>query len=61
MNAAENMENLIKKFCETKKSSVTTSAEMDKRILDDALMAYEKLETKQTVERQPIIWRIIMW
>jgi len=60
MSAAENIERLIKKFYITKKSSVTTSAEMDKRVLDDALAAYGKSKTKKTADLQPIVWRIIM-
>ena len=39
------IENLIKKFCETKKSYVTTSDEMDSKILNDALEIYEKCKT----------------
>jgi hypothetical protein len=60
MSAAETIENLIKKFCEIKKSSVAMSDEMDKKVLADALAAYEKTETKKTAEHQPNIWRIIM-
>jgi len=60
MGAAENIEKLIKKFCITKKSLVTTSAEMDKRVLDDALLAYEKSEKTKSAVTGPNIWRIIM-
>ncbi|MFC1738681.1 hypothetical protein ACFL1G_06500 [Planctomycetota bacterium] len=60
MNAAENIERLIKKFYEAEKSSATTSAEMDKRVLDDVLVAYEKSKKAKTAVKQPLIWRIIM-
>ncbi|HUV40551.1 MAG TPA: hypothetical protein VMW23_02030, partial [Sedimentisphaerales bacterium] len=60
MSAAENVEKLIKKFCIAKKSSVTTSPDMDKRVLDDALAAYEKSKAKKPADSQPFVWRIIM-
>ena len=60
MSAAENLENLIKNFCESKKSSVTTTAEMDERILDDAMIAYEKSKKTRSAVLQPKIGRIIM-
>ena len=60
MSAAENIEKLVKKFYITKRTSVTTSAEMDKRVLDDALAAYGKSKTIKSANSQPIVWRIIM-
>ena len=60
MKAAENIERLIKKFCDAKRSSVTTGTEMDKRILDDALVAYKKSKKRTTALTEPNIWRIIM-
>jgi len=60
MSAAENIEKLVKKFYIAKKTSVTTSAEMDKRVLDDALSVYEKSKINKSANSQPIVWRIIM-
>ncbi|MHC4792321.1 MAG: hypothetical protein ACYS8Y_12985 [Planctomycetota bacterium] len=60
MKAAGNIEKLIKKFCIKEKLCVTTSAEMDKRILDDALVVYEKSRKKKPALTEPNIWRIIM-
>jgi len=60
MNAAENIENLIKKFCETKKASIITSDEMDKKVLNDALAEYEKSNNTNSVAKPPNIWRMIM-
>ena len=60
MSAAENIEKLIKKFCIAKKSSVTTSPGMDKRVLDDALAAYGKSKMSESADSQPFVWRIIM-
>ena len=60
MSAAENIEKLVKKFCATKKSYVTTGDEMDKRVLDDAWSAYEKSKKTKSAQAQPIVWRIIM-
>jgi outer membrane lipoprotein-sorting protein len=60
MSAAENIEKLIKKFFEIKKSSAAISSEMDKKILDGALAAFEKSETTKSADLQPSVWRIIM-
>lgn len=60
MNGAENIENLIKKFYATKRSSVTTSDEMDKKVLNDALAVYEKSNNSESANLQPNVWRIIM-
>jgi tetratricopeptide (TPR) repeat protein len=55
MNPAENIERLIKKFCQTKISSARTSDELDKNILDDALN-----ELRLSADGQINIWRTIM-
>ena len=60
MKAAGNIEKLIKKFCAKEKLCVKTSDEMDKRILDDALVAYKKSKKKTSAPTEPNIWRIIM-
>jgi len=60
MKAAANIEKLIKKFYALKKSSVATSASLDKRVLDDALAAYEESKKTSSALIEPNIWRIIM-
>jgi hypothetical protein len=60
MSTLKNMEKLIKDFCEARKSSVTTSDDMDEKVLNDALAVYEKTEPWKKAEHQPIVWRIIM-
>ena len=54
MRPAENIKRLIKK------SDVTTSCEIDKRILGDALEDLEKLRQKKSTGTGLNIWRIIM-
>lgn len=60
MKPAENVEKLIKKFFVKEKLSVKTSEEMDKKILDDALMVYKKSEKNKPVQIQPNFWRAII-
>jgi hypothetical protein len=60
MNPAENIEKLIKKFCQAKKSSVTTSDHMDKKVLGNALAEYKKSNKASSADIKPNIWRIIM-
>ena len=60
MKPAGNIEKLIKKFCVKEKLCVKTSDEMDKRILNDALVAYEKSKKKTPALTEPNVWRIIM-
>ncbi len=60
MKPVNNIEELIKRFCIKEKSSVKPSREMDKRILDDALAAYEKSRKKPPALTELNIWRIIM-
>jgi anti-sigma-K factor RskA len=57
MKAVGNMEKLIKKFCLKQKLCVTTSAEMDKKILDDALAALEKSKEGKPAAIGPNFWR----
>jgi len=54
MNPQENTEKWIRELV----LSGTKAA--DERILNDALAAYEKSETKKTADSQPIVWRTIM-
>ena len=60
MKTAENIEKLIKEFFKAKKSSAVTSPQMDERVLNDALAAYEKSRMTQSADLQPSVWRIIM-
>lgn len=59
MSTAEKIEKMVRKFFATQSSAVTTSAEMDKRVLDDALTAYEESKKSKSANK-PNIWRIIM-
>ena len=54
MNPRNNIEKLITELV------LPGSKAADECILNDALAAYEKSETKKAAERQPNIWRIIM-
>jgi len=60
MNTNHKIEKLIKNFFQSHKPSATTSAEMDDKILFDALSAYEKSQPTKPAVPQPNIWRIIM-
>jgi hypothetical protein len=60
MNPAENIEKQIRNFYAAKKSSVTTSVEMDKKIIDDASQAFEKSNKANTNVLEPTIWRTTM-
>ncbi len=60
MKPIGNIEKLIRKFCVKEKLRVATGAEMDKRVLDDALVAYEKSRKKIPALTELNIWRIIM-
>ena len=54
MNPQDNIEKLITELV------LPGAKAADECILNDALAAYEKSETKKAAERQPNIWRIIM-
>ena len=60
MSAAENIEKLVGKFCKVKQSSVTTSEQMDKNVLEDALTAYEKSRHSRTVVPEKNTWSTAM-
>lgn len=60
MKYTNNIERAIKNLCFMKKSTVKTTAELDKRIINDALLAQEKLGKAQSVAPQLSIWRTIM-
>jgi len=60
MNPADSIEDLIKNFYAAQKSSVATSAEMDGKVLNDALQALEKTNKSNTADLEPNIWRTIM-
>jgi len=60
MKPAGNIDKLIKRFCVKEKSCVKTGAEMDKRILDDALVAYEKSKKNKPALGPPNFWKMII-
>lgn len=60
MKPVGNIEKLIRKFCIKEKLCVKTSTEMDKRILDEALAAYEKSKKIKSTESSSNIRRTIM-
>lgn len=59
MKTFEKIEKLMSRFFSVHKNSVTTSRQMDERILDDALAAYENSQAQRLADR-PNVWRIII-
>ena len=60
MKYPDNIERAIKKFCASKKASVRTTTELDKRIIKDVLLEQGNLKKTHSAAVQPNIWRIIM-
>jgi hypothetical protein len=60
MSTAERIEKLVKEFLKSKKSYVAASPQIDAKVLGDALTAFEKSKTEQSVESRPSMWRIVM-
>jgi hypothetical protein len=60
MKSTDNIESIVKNFCLRKKSAVKTSAELDERIVDDALLAQRDSKTTKPAAARPSTWRIIM-
>ncbi|MHC4556637.1 MAG: hypothetical protein ACYS80_04955 [Planctomycetota bacterium] len=60
MKYPDNIENAIKSFCARKRAVVKTTTELDRRIIDEALLAQKKSEKTQSAATQSNIWRIIM-
>jgi len=60
MKYPDSIENVIKNFCVSKRKTVKTTTELDRRIIDASLLAQEKLKQTQSASIQPNIWRIIM-
>ena len=60
MKYPDNIENVIKSFCASKKASVKTTTELDKRIINDLVLAQENLKKTHSTATQPNIWKIIM-
>jgi len=60
MTHAENIENKLRRYYKTKKLSVTTSDEMDKKVISDSLAVYEKSNNTTSADKKPNTWRIIM-
>src|SRR4030042_7083065 len=60
MKTAEKIEKLIKQFLKAKQSSAAVSSQMDEKVLNDALAAFEKSKTNISAQLQRSVWRIIM-
>jgi len=60
MRRADRIESILRDFCVRKKSGTETNVELDKKIINDALLAQEKLKKAQSAALPPNIWRIIM-
>lgn len=60
MNTAENIERIIRQVAKAKEANVVTSQEMDKRILDGAINAYDASRSALAVQSPHNIGRIIM-
>jgi len=60
MKRSYKIEKMVHSFFLRKKSEVKTTLELDKRIIDDALPAYEDSLKKKSASIQPNIGRIIM-
>lgn len=60
MSAADNIEKLVAEFCKSQQSSVTTSEQMDKKVLENALTAYEKSKDSRTVLPEKHTWSIVL-
>ncbi|MHC4331875.1 MAG: hypothetical protein ACYSWW_27545, partial [Planctomycetota bacterium] len=60
MKYPDNIESAIKNFCGRKRATAKTTTELDRRIIDEALLAQEKWKKTQSDATQLNIWRIIM-
>ena len=60
MKYPDNIERAVRNFCEKKKATIKTTTELDKRIINDVLLAQENTRKTQSAVPQSNIWRIIM-
>ncbi len=60
MKLVSKIEKVVSNFYSGKRSEIKTTSELDKKIIDVALPAYEQSLKTQSVSIQPNIWRIIM-
>jgi hypothetical protein len=60
MKYPDNIESAIKNFCARKRAAVKTTTELDRRIIDEALLAQEKWKKTQSAATVTNIWKIIM-
>ncbi len=60
MRHTDRIESIIRNFFARKRAVVKTPTELDKRIIDEALLEQEKSKKTQPAAPQPNIWRIIM-
>jgi len=60
MKRAQNIETAVRNFLAGKSTTIQTGKELDKRIIDGALLAQEQSTKEPSAFMQPIVWRIIM-
>jgi hypothetical protein len=60
MKHTENIERLIRTFCIRKRSAVKTTAELDERIVRDAVLVQKTTKTEPSAAMWPGLWRMIM-
>jgi hypothetical protein len=60
MKNTDNIEKVVQDFCAVRKSTVKTTTEMDRKIINDALAAQEKSKKTTSAKLEPNIWRTIM-
>jgi hypothetical protein len=60
MKRTDKIEQIVRNFCLNKRATIQTTSELDNRIINDALPAYEKSLKIQSASTRPNIGRIIM-
>ncbi len=60
MKYTESIEKLVRDFCVGKKAQVKTTSKLDKKIIENSILAQNKTITKQSAALQFDVWRIIM-
>lgn len=60
MKRTQNIETAIKNFFAGKRASIKTGEELDKKIIDAALLAQKNSNKEQSALTEPKIWRFIM-
>ena len=60
MKHTENIEKLIKRFCVRKRSVIKTTAELDQRIVRDAMLTQKTTKAEPSAAMRSELWRMIM-